>query len=102
MSNETKTTSVEEKIDRSKCPMRHENGKKYTAEYSKSGQYGTSICSAETIEELLGVLTDRGYTFGPIEKQKILNWSKTDKKKYYGANLSIRCGELKMTEYTSL
>lgn len=75
--------------------------KKYTAEYSKRGQYGTGICTADTIEELMEILIDRGYTFYPNEKEKILNWSKTDKKKYYGANLTIRCGELEMTEYTS-
>lgn len=75
--------------------------KKYTAEYSKRGQYGTGICMADTIEELMEILFDRGYDFNIGERERILDWSKTEKKKYYGMRLTIRCGELEMTEYTS-
>lgn len=76
--------------------------KRYTAEYSKKGQCGNSICTADTIGELMEILFDRGYDFRIGEKEDIINWSKTDKKKYYGARLTIRCGDLDMTEYTSL
>jgi hypothetical protein len=75
--------------------------KKYTAEYGKRNQYGTGICTADTIGELMETLLDRGYEFTIGEKEKILDWSKTDKKKYYGTRLTIRYGELEMTEYTS-
>lgn len=76
--------------------------KKYTAEYSKRGQYGNGICTAYTIEELMEVLFDRGYDFDIGERERIVNWSKTNNKKYYGTRLTIRCGENEMTEYTSL
>lgn len=75
--------------------------KKFTAEYSKQGQYGTSICTADTIDELISILSDRGYTFRVGEKGDILNWGSTDKKKYYGTRLTIVRGEYEMTEYTS-
>lgn len=75
--------------------------KKYTAEYSKRGQHGNGICTADTIQELMEILFDRGYDFNIGERERILDWSKTDKKKYYGTRLTIRCGELEMTEYTS-
>ena len=74
---------------------------KYTAEYSKRGQYGNGICMADTIEELIEVLLCRGYVFNVGERKRIINWASTEEKKYYGANLTIRCGELEMTEYTS-
>lgn len=75
--------------------------KKFTAEYSNKGQYGTSICTADTIDELINILSDRGYTFRIGEKGDILNWGSTDKKKYYGTRLTIVRGEPEMTEYTS-
>ena len=75
--------------------------KKYTAEYSPRGQYGISICTADTIEELIELLSNRRYFLSINERKRILDWSKTDKKKYYGVNLTIRRGELEMTEYTS-
>ena len=75
--------------------------KQFTAEYSKRGQYGISICTADTIEELIGILSDRGYEFRVGEKGKILNCSNTSQKKYYSVGLNIRRGELDMTEYTS-
>jgi hypothetical protein len=75
--------------------------KQFTAEYSKRGQYGISICTADTIEELIQILSDRGYEFRVGEKGKILNWSNTTQKKYYSVGLNIRRGELEMTEYTS-
>ena len=76
--------------------------KQFTAEYSKRGQYGISMCMADTIEELIQILSDRGYEFRIGEKGKILNWSHTTQKKYYSVGLNIRRGELEMTEYTSL
>jgi hypothetical protein len=42
-----------------------------------------------------------GYTFYIGEREDILNWSKSKDKKYYGMRLTIRRGELEMTEYTS-
>lgn len=75
--------------------------KKYTAEYSKRGQHGNGICTADIIQELMEILFDRGYDFNIGERERILDWSKTEKKKYYGTRLTIRCGELEMTEYTS-
>lgn len=71
--------------------------KQFTAEYSKRGQYGISICTADTIEELIEILSDRGYEFRVGEKGKILNWSNTTQKKYYSVGLNIRRGELEMT-----
>ena len=75
--------------------------KLFTAEYSKRGQYGTGICTADTIIDLMEILFDRGYNFSIGEREEVLDWSKTDKKKYYGVGLTIRRGELEMTEYTS-
>ena len=75
--------------------------KQFTAEYSKRGQYGYGICTADTIEELIQILSSRGYDFSIGEKGAILNWSSTTQKKYYGVRLTIRRGELEMTEYTS-
>jgi hypothetical protein len=75
--------------------------KRFTAEYSKRGQYGSGICTADTIDELMEILFNRGYDFNIGEREKILDWSKTDRKKYYGTRLTIRCGELEMTDYTS-
>ena len=74
----------------------------FTAEYHKYGQYGTGICYANSIEELIKILISRGYKFGQDEMQKILEWENTTQKKYYGMSLPIRRGELEMTEYTSL
>ncbi len=74
---------------------------RYTAEYRKKGQYGTGICMADTIEELMEILFDRGYDFEFGEREIISGWSKTNEKKYYGIRLTIRRGELEMTEYTS-
>lgn len=74
----------------------------FTAEYHKYGQYGTGICCANSIEELIKILISRGYKFGQDEMQKILEWENTTQKKYYGMSLTIRRGELEMTEYTSL
>ena len=75
--------------------------REYTAEYSKRGQCGTGICVADTVEELMGILVDRGYVFSLGEKERLLNWSRTGKKKYYGTRLIVRRGELEMTEYTA-
>lgn len=76
--------------------------KQFTAEYRKVGETGTGVCMADTIEELIEVLSDRGYIFNSIEKQKVLDWSKTGNKRYYGIRLTINRGEYEMTEYTSL
>lgn len=75
--------------------------KQFTAEYCRKGCYGYSICTADTIEELLENLSNNDYIFNNGEKQRILDWSNTTKKKYYGVGLTIRRGELEMTEYTS-
>lgn len=75
--------------------------KQFTAEYSKRGQYGISMCMADTIIELIDILRCRGYEFYVGEKERILNWGNTTQKKYYGARLTIRRGEPEMTEYTS-
>lgn len=75
---------------------------KFTAEYHKHGQYGTGICCSNSIEELIKILITRGYKFDKSEMRKILEWEGTAEKKYYGMNLTIRRGELEMTEYTSL
>ena len=75
--------------------------KQFTAEYHISGQYGTGICAADTLDELIDILSDRGYDFRIGEKGNILNWGSTGKKKYYGTRLTIRRGEDEMTEYTS-
>ena len=75
--------------------------KQFTAEYNRPGQYGTGICTADTLDELINILSDRGYTFRIGEKGDILNWGSTDKKKYYGTRLTIRRGECEMTAYTS-
>lgn len=74
----------------------------FTAEYHKYGQYGTGICCSNSIEELIKILISRGYKFGKNETRKILEWEGTAEKKYYGTSLTIRRGELEMTEYTSL
>lgn len=75
--------------------------KQFTAEYNRLGHYGTSICTADTLDELISILSDRGYDFRVGEKGAILNWGSTDKKKYYGTRLTIVRGEYEMTEYTS-
>ena len=75
--------------------------KNFTAEYTKRGQYGIGICTADTIEELICTLSDRGYDFRIGEKGAILNWGSTNKTKYYGTRLTIVRGEYEMTEYTS-
>lgn len=74
----------------------------FTAEYRKYGQYGTGICSSDSIKKLIKTLNSRGYEFIQDETQKILEWEGTTQKKYYGRSLTIRRGELEMTEYTSL
>ena len=74
----------------------------FTAEYHKYGQYGTGICCLNNIKELIKILISRGYKFNQNEIRKILEWEGTAKKKYYGMGLTIRRGELEMTEYTSL
>lgn len=75
--------------------------KKYTAEYCKRGQYGYGVCTADTIGELINILFARGYVFAEGEVTRIIAWSKSCGKKYYGNGLTIRCGDLEMTEYTS-
>lgn len=76
--------------------------KQFTAEYVKRGQYcGRGVCMADTIEELIKILLNRGYKFSFGEKENVLDWSKTDKKRYYGVCLVINRGEREMTEYTS-
>lgn len=75
--------------------------KQFTAEYGKRGQYGTGVCMADTIEELTEILFDRGYDFAIGEKEEVVEWGKTTKKKYHGRKLTISRGELEMTEYTS-
>lgn len=73
----------------------------FTAEY-RLGEYGTSICMANTISELLKTLSNRGYKYDGNEKKRIIDWAEnTDKYRYYGARLRITRGELQMTEYTS-
>ena len=75
--------------------------KNFTAEYSLEGQYGYGICAADTIDELIGSLFCRGYKFVAGDKQRIISWADGEKKKFYGTGLTIRRGELEMTEYTS-
>lgn len=77
--------------------------KQFTAEYCSGDKfpYGTGICIADTIEELMENLFDRGYNFKIGEKEEIIDWSKTNKKKYYGMKITIYRGEPEMTEYTS-
>ena len=75
--------------------------KQFTADFHVSGSYGTQICTADTIEELIKTLIDRGYNLHKNEEKRIVDWSKTTDKKYYGMNITIRRGELEMTEYTS-
>ena len=76
--------------------------KQFTAEYRRYGHTGTRICVADDIGSLIEALYLKGYEFEIGEIQKILEWCRTDNKKYYGMRLTIRRGELKMTEYTSL
>lgn len=73
----------------------------YTAEFCVSGSYGTYICAADTIEELTKTLVDMGFNFHSDEEKRIADWAKTTDGKYHGTNITIRRGELKMTEYTS-
>lgn len=75
--------------------------KQFTADFHVFGSYGTQICTADTIEELIKTLIDRGYNLHKNEEKRIVDWSKTTDKKYYGMNITIRRGELEMTEYTS-
>lgn len=75
--------------------------KQFTADFCVSGSYGRQVCSADTIEELIQILISRGYNLHPNEEKRIIDWSKTTDKKYYGMSIDIRRGELEMTEYTS-
>lgn len=75
--------------------------KQFTAEYTKRGQYGYGICTADTIDEMIETLSSRGYEFRVGEEGKIRNWGSTTQKKYYSVGLNIRRGKLEMTEYTS-
>lgn len=76
--------------------------KQFTAEYSLQDKYGYGVCTADTIEELMTTLSSRGCKFTMREMEKIEDWAEGTQKKYYGAWLTIRRGELEMTEYTSL
>ena len=75
--------------------------KQFTAEYSKRGQYGYSICTADDIVELMEIMFDRGYDFRVGEREAIIDWSKTEDKKFCRSGITIRRGERDMTEYTS-
>jgi hypothetical protein len=75
--------------------------KLFTAEYSNKDSYGTGVCTADTIEDLIETLSNRGFDFQNGQKEKIIDWSKTTDKKFYATRLTIRRGALKMTEYTS-
>lgn len=74
---------------------------KFTAEFSVD-LYGTQICMANTIDNLIIAIIDRGFNFSNETQNQIVEWSKTTDKKYYGTGITIRRGESKMTEYTSL
>jgi hypothetical protein len=76
--------------------------KQFTAEYSLRDKYGYGICTADTIEVLLAILSSRGCKFTMREMEKIEAWAEGKQKKYYGAWFTIRRGELGMTEYTLL
>lgn len=73
----------------------------FTAYFVPCGKYGTQICKADTIDELIKTLIERKYSFHVDEKERIINWSNGKDKKYYGTNITIRRGELEMTDYTS-
>lgn len=75
--------------------------KLFTAEYTITGQYGIGVCTADTIEELIKILGDRGFAFRRNQKEEVVEWSKTTDKKFYGIGLTIRRGDSEMTEYTS-
>lgn len=73
----------------------------FTAEYQKISSHGTGVCAADSIENLFATLSQRGYVFRVGEQERITEWGKGEQKKYYGIRLTIRRGELEMTDYTS-
>lgn len=75
---------------------------KFTAEFSTSDFYGNQICKADTIDNLIMAIADRGFNFTDGMQNKIIKWSKSTNKKYYGTGITIERGESEMTEYTSL
>lgn len=75
---------------------------KFTAEFSTSDFYGNQICKADTIDNLIMAIADRGFNFTDGMQNKIIKWSKSANKKYYGTGITIRRNELEMTEYASL
>lgn len=56
---------------------------KFTADFSIRNGYGNQICIADTIENLMIALVDRGFNFADGMQNEIVAWSKTTNKKYY-------------------
>lgn len=75
---------------------------KFTADFSTRNGYGNQICIADTIENLMIALVDRGFNFTDGMQNEIVAWSKTTNKKYYRTGITIERGDSEMTEYTSL
>lgn len=75
---------------------------KFTAVFFTRNGYGNQICIADTIENLMIALVDRGFNFADGMQNEIVAWSKTTNKKYYRTGITIEHGDSEMTEYTSL
>ena len=75
---------------------------KFTANFSTRNGYGNQICIADTRENLMIALVDRGFNFADGMQNEIVAWSKTTNKKYYRTGITIERGDSEMTEYTSL
>lgn len=79
---------------------------RYTAEYRRSGQTGTGIAIAQSLDELFDTLSKRGWQQNNRDLVRAHLWDidATDGQKYHGLfnDLTIVKGEEQMTEYTSL
>lgn len=73
----------------------------YTAEFTPRGSSGTQICKKDSVDNLIGELIKRGYSISGVLKERIIEWDKSGKKKFYGPCLTIIKGEAEMTDYTS-
>ena len=78
--------------------------KKFTSEFCIKGSYGYQVATSNTIEGLIAIMENRGFEFYQRDLSKLKEWEiiSKDGDKIYGNCFTIRNGEARMTDYTSL
>lgn len=77
--------------------------KNYIADFNTKERCGSQIASADTIDDLINTMQDRGCNIhkGYIEKMQKWEIKANDGEKFYGNRFTIVKGKNRMTNYTS-